>query len=158
MAAPVTTVRSLPAGIKMDDGFSTVIAFARDPDIEFWEKQVQPPGVDGGDAIETTTMHNILWRTMAPRQLRTLTEFTITAAYDPVLYNSILNILNISDSITIHFPDGSTLDFFGYLKFFEPGEHVEGEQPEATITIVPTNFDFANDVEADPVLTEVAGT
>ncbi len=158
MAAPDTTARVTPDGIKLDDGFSTQIAFALDADIAFWEKNVQPPGLDGGDAIETTTMHNTAWRTMAPRSLTTMTECTVTAAYDPDLYDEILAIINVRGSITVHFPDGSTLDFFGYLRLFEPQDMEEGAQPEANITIQPTNYDPVNNVEAPPVMTEVAGT
>lgn len=159
MAAPATTARVAPGGKWLENGHSTKIAFARDSDVSFWEKTVQPPGIDGGDAVETTTMHNTVWRTMAPRTLKTLTESSLTVAYDPNVYNNILNsLINQSGSITCHFPDGSTLDFFGYLKSFEPSENSEGEQPEADITIVPTNYDPVNDVESSPVLTSVAGT
>ncbi len=159
MAAPATTARTDPAGIRLDDGFSSVIAFERDVDVSFWEKTTQPPGYDGGDAIETTTMHNTLWRTMSSRVLITLTEASCLVAYDPDVYNNILNnLINAEGSITIHFPDGSTLDFFGYLRTFEASDLEEGAQPEATVTIQPTNYDSVNSVEAAPVLTSVAGT
>jgi hypothetical protein len=159
MAAPSSTTRATPAGIKLDDGYSTKIAFARDSNVSFWEKTLSPPGLDGGDPIDTTTMHNADWRTMSARQLATLSEFTCTAAYDPNVYNDIINnLLNQEGSITVHFPDGSKLDFFGYLRSFQPQDVAEGAQPEAQITIVPTNYDPTNNVEASPVLTQVAGT
>lgn len=158
MAAPVATVRSSPSGIKLKDGFSTKITFATDDNIEFWEKSVKPPGIDGGDSIPQTTMHNTAWRTMAPRQLKTLTESSTTVAYDPVLYTSILALINVETTITVTFPDGSTLAFYGFLQKFEPSELKEGEQPEASVTITPTNFDPTNHVEAAPVLASVAGT
>lgn len=159
MANPVTTARQTPAGIMLDDGYSTKIAFARQPNISLWEKTVGAPGMDGGDPIDTTTMHNVTWRVMRARSLKTLTEFTFTAAYDPNVYNTILNtLINQEGSITVHFPDGSTLDFFGYLKMFEAPEHTEGEHPEATVTVVPTNYDPVANVEAGPVLTSVSGT
>ena len=158
MAAPVPTVRQSPGGIKLDDGYQTLVTFASDPDIEFWEKTVQPPGIDGGDAIDTTTMHIDEWRTMAARALKTLTESSLTVAYDPILYTSILALINVETTITITFPDGSTLAFYGFLRSFEPSEMSEGEQPEATVNITPTNFDPVNFVEADPVLTNVPGT
>jgi len=159
MAAPSSTTRATPAGIKLDDGYSTKIAFSRDSNVSFWEKTLSPPGLDGGDPIDTTTMHNLDWRTMSARQLATLSEFTCTAAYDPNVYNDIINnLLNQEGSITVHFPDGSKLDFFGYLRSFQPQDVAEGAQPEAQITIVPTNYDPTNNVEASPVLTQVAGT
>lgn len=158
MAAPASTVRATPAGIKLDDGFSTKIAFALDANVEFWEKTVKPPGLDGGDAIDTTNMHNVTYRTMAARALKTLTESTLTVFWDPQCYVSVLALVNAEGSITAHFPDGSKLDFYGFLRTFEPNEHTEGEPPEATISITPTNWDPANRVEAAPVLTSVAGT
>lgn len=158
MAAPATTTRSSPLGIRLKDGHGTLIAFKLDPDISFWEVSLTPPGIDGGDANECTTMHNTTWRTFFPRQLQTLTEASVTAKYDPDLYDEILAILNVNDAITIHFPDKSTLDFFGYVRLFEPQEITEGEAPMADITIQPTNYDPDNDVEAAPVMTEVAGT
>lgn len=158
MAAPTPTARQLPTGIKLDDGYRTTICPAADPDISFWEKAVTPPGIDGGDEIDTTTMHNSDWRSRASRALKTLTEASVTAAYDPNLYTSILALINLETTYTVHFPDGSTLAFYGFLKSFMPGENVEGEQPEAEILIVPTNFDPVNKVEAAPALANVAGT
>ena len=159
MAAPVTTVRSTPSGVMLADGFSTVIAFARDVDVSFWEKTVGGGGLDGADAIDITTMHNLAWRTRRARQLIDLTPVNSTVGYDPNVHNNIRdNLLNQEGSITINFPDGSTLDFFGFLKTFERSDLSEGESPEATIEIIPTNYDPVNNVEADPVLTSVSGT
>ncbi len=163
MAAPSTTARLNPSstptnGIAFEDGYQTLIAFAANPSVKIWEKSVKPPGMDGGDAIETTTMHNTTWRTMAPRSLKTLTESTFKGAYDPDVYNDILALVNISGGITVTYPDGSTLDFWGYLRTFEADEMVEGTHPEATCAITPTNWDPANRVEAAPVMTEVSGT
>jgi len=159
MAAPATTVRLTPSGIFLDDGYQSLIASARDPDVSFWEKTVQPPGLDGGDAIDVTNMHNISFRVMRARALTSLTEFTILAAYDPNVYNNIQdNLLNQEADYTVTFPDGSTLDFFAFLRVFAPADLAEGTNPEATITFQPTNFDPANNVEEGFVLTSVAGT
>lgn len=161
MAAPVATGRINPSSageIPLDDGFSTQISFQNDPNVAFWEKSVQPPGLDGGDAIDTTTMLNTAWRTLRARQLVTLTEIAVVASYDPVVYSQILALVNVEGSVTIIFPDDSTLAFFGYLRVFTPGEHVEGTPPECNITIQPTNWDPVNNVEAAPVLSETAGT
>src|SRR5262245_26376841 len=141
MAPPVASPRQPPAGIKIDDGYQTLVSFATAPDIAFWEKSITPPGLDGGDPIDTTTMHNIQWRSMAPRQLVSMTPFTMTAAYDPALYTTLLGLLNVNTTVTVLFPDGSTLAFFGFLRSFEPGELAEGAQPTATINVVPSNQD-----------------
>lgn len=158
MAAPSTITRVLPDGIMLCDGHSTLIAFEADPDIDFMEITVQPPGIDGGDPIDNTTMHNVAWRTMCPRQLKTLTEFQVTASWDPDVYNQILALINIETNATILLPDGSTLDFFCFIKGVEFSEHTEGERPIMTITVVPTNQDPSDQAEAAPVLTSVPGT
>ena len=80
MAAPTPTVRITPPGIFLRDGFSTLITFAVDPNIDLWEKVVKPPGLDGGEKVETTTMHNTVWRTFGPRELITMTAATMTCA------------------------------------------------------------------------------
>lgn len=158
MAAPVPTTRQTPYGIKLKDGYRTLFTFAADPDVSFWEKTVKPPGLDGGDAIEQTTMHNEDYRTFAPRSLITMTESSMTAAYDPAVLTQIMALINIETTITISFADGSTWAFFGFLKSFETNELQEGEQPNASVSIVCTNFDPTNKVEAGPALASVAGT
>lgn len=159
MAAPALTGRSSPpSGIHLQDGYRTLIAFNRNPNLLAWEKDVQPPGIDGGEQIQQTTMHNNVWRTCAPRSLKTLMEHTSTCAYDPAVYTDLVSLINMPTSITVRFPDGSTLSYFGYLKKAEIKPHVEGDQPEMTLTIVPTNWDYANHLEQGPVLVSVAGT
>jgi len=156
MVAPSASARTTPTGDMLENGFSTLITIASDVDIDFWEKTVQPPGLDGGDSVDVTTMHNTTWRTRAPSALVDLTESTATAAYDPAVYDQIVAIINTETTITITFPDGSTLAFYGYLRTFEPGDNAEGENPEATVTITPTNRDLSTGTEEEPVYTAPA--
>lgn len=158
MAAPTTQTRVTPAGIPLQDGYQTKIVFGEDPNISFWETSINPPAIEGGDPIDTTTMYNIDWFTKAAQSLKDLQPFTLTAGWDPDLYDEADNLINVEGEITVLFPDGSTLDFFGYMQRFEPQELVRGTFPLCTITVVPTNYDPTNHVEAGPVLTEVAGT
>lgn len=134
-----TTARSTPAGTRINDGFPTKIAFAADPDVSFWEISVKPIGMDGGEAIDTTTMFNSAVRTTSPRSLKTATPCTCTVSYSPAVYDQIWALINVNGWITIHFPDNSKMDFVGFLKSFEPQELTEGGRPTAQITIVPTN-------------------
>lgn len=158
MGTPTTTARVDPTGIRLKNGYQTLIAFERNSSINFWEVTIQPPSMDGGDAVDITTMHNDIYTTMTSGTLITLGEFNCTGAYDPSLYTDILDLLNQEGSVTIHFPDGSTLDFFGYLKSFEPDELSRDEMPSASFTVVPTNTDPSDCTEAAPVLTSVTGT
>lgn len=158
MAAPVATARGVPAGIKMKDGFQSFITFSGNTTVAFWEKTVKPPGIDGGDKIKQTTMHNDNVHTYAARYLVDITDTQTTVAYDPAVWDSIFLLVNVPQTITVTFSDGSTLAFFGYLKSFEPQEMVEGEQPEAQITIVATNVDPLSCEEALPVMTPGTGS
>lgn len=157
MGAPSATERSTPGGKKLKDGFSSKLTCALDTDIEFYEKSVQPPGMDAGEAIETTTMHNVTYRTFTPRKLVTLTQININAAYDPAVYTSIVAVIGEETTWTVEFCDGSTIAFYGFLKSFTPEAMEEGTMPMAALVIVPTNVDSAG-AEAGPTIASVAGT
>lgn len=149
----MATARVTPVGTALEDGFSSKIAFAADPDVAFWEITVTPPGIDGGDSIDQTTMFNTAWRTKAARQLKELTDASLTCAYDPAVISQIIALINVEGLVTVHFPDTSTLDFYGYLKSFTPGELSEGERPEADAVIVCTNYNTASGAEVAPSYT-----
>lgn len=158
MGTPAVTSRVTPAGTKLHDGYSTKVAFAADPDVSFWEKNAQPPGLDGGDAINQTTMHNTTVETMAAAALIKVTESKLTVAYDPKVYDQIFALINTNGAITVRFPNGDKLSFFGYLRTFEPQSLERGSQPEAQITIQPTNVDPADGSEALPDFVLSTGT
>jgi len=156
MAVPSPTSRETPDGIPLKDGYQTLITIEDDPNISFWEKTVQPPGLDGGDKVDITTMHNTALRTYVARSLTEMTDMRTRVSYDPDAYDEILAVINTNDVITVKFSDGSTIAFWGYLRSFEPADISEGSQPEADIVICPTNYDGS--AEQNFVLDEVAGT
>lgn len=121
----------------------------------FWEKSVTPPGLVGGGANNTTTMRNIRWRSKRPKKLGELGDASATVAYDPELYDTILDVWQVNRRWRATFADGSTLIFWGWLDAVNFNEIVEGEQPDAEITIIPSNQDN-NDVEVAPVWTAAA--
>ncbi len=77
---------------RINDGFSTTIEFPSQTSglTVFWEKEVAPPGISGGGANDTTTMRNTAFRTMAPKNLKTLTDSTIVVAYDPDIVTELI--------------------------------------------------------------------
>ena len=135
---------------RLDDGHQTLISFAADPTVLFYEKSVTPPGIDGGGEVDVTVMENSTWRTRNPKALVTLSNASMTVAYDPATYPEIIALVNVNTLITVTFPDGDTLAFWGWLNTFTPGEHVEGEQPTAEIEVIPSNQN-ASGVETAPV-------
>lgn len=166
MAAPALTPRGVPNGIPLTNGHKTLITFGSVPRIALWEKPTKPPGVNGGDAIDITTMHNNLWNQMAPRALQTLTEVTSTVAYDPAVYEDIVAIVNVVDEITITHSNGDQLGFWGFLRIAEATENaVDGQQPEMQITITPAMYDptdagilVGGFDEVGPVISSTPGT
>lgn len=158
MAAPATTARTVPTGFKMPEGFPITIAFASNPSVAFWEQSVKPFGEDVGDGIDTTTQHNTEWRTKASPRLKEASDVTGTAMYDPDARPAIRALVGREQAITIHYPDGSTDAFYGFLKQTEYSEAKPKESPTLNYTIVVTNWDPVNKLEVGPVHVASAGT
>lgn len=136
---------------RLDDGFSTTITFSLNGAIKFFEKTVTPPGMDAGGEVDTSTMRNLKYRTRNPKKLITVSPGAGTVAWDPQAYNDVIAMLGVNQQITFTLPDGSSVEIWGWLDKFVPGEHVEGTQPTATINIEPSNQDNSK-VEQAPVV------
>lgn len=143
----------------LKDGFPTTVAFTglSGPNVTFWEIETQPPGIDGGEPINITTMRNTALRTRAPRHLYDVTPVSIRAAYDPTVYDTIIANVNVNVEIITTMPDGATITWWGYLQRFVPEPNREGQQPVAAITLVPTNLNNSG-VETAPVTMAGSGT
>lgn len=142
---------------RLNEGHPTRFYLDNAPNVNFWVKSCTPPGLDGGGENDTTTMENERWRTRQPKVLITLTEMTANVAYDPVVYDELLSVINVNQIITVEFSDGSTVSFWGWLNSFTPNEHVEGEQPTADVQVIPSNQDNSgNEVDPDYVATGTA--
>jgi len=139
-----------PNQIRLDDGFATIISFSNLPSVKLFEKEITPPGMTAGGAIDTTTMRNTTWRTMSPRNLKSLTPVTATVAYATEAIPELMSQVGINQECTITFPDASFIVFWGWIESFTPGAMSEGEQPTATITIQPGNVD-GDGAETAPV-------
>jgi hypothetical protein len=132
-----------------------MIAFAADPNLSFWETVVGAPGIDGGDPVPTTTMHNRSVRTLAPRRLKSHTAFQVQGKFGGATIDQVYALINVNGWITVHWPDETNYSFPGYLKSFQPGQSQEGNPLEGVIEIVPTMQ--INGVETEYDL-QVAGT
>jgi hypothetical protein len=161
MAAPVPTARQMPTGgaLKLPEGFKAEITFASVPNISLWEKDVEQPGFDGGEPIDTTTQLNAAWKTFQFRQLIDLSEVEVVCAYDPDVISTLIARLNKNDTVTITHPlRGSTFCFYGGFHKVKFAAFKIGEFPLVTLSVKATNWDPVNQVEAGPVLTPGTGT
>lgn len=160
MAAPANTPRGTPSGIALKEGFSVEIAFALLPNVSIWCKSMKPLTQTNNETIDNTTQKNIGLKSRRPRVLNDYgPETTFKFTYDPNCRAQIQSsLMGREGAITQWFPDNSSEDFFGYLQKAEFDEMVEGTLPEATGTIVCTNWDPANNLVVAPVFTNVSGT
>lgn len=158
MAAPTATSRTTPTANMLENGYQSLITFAADTDVEFWEKSVTPPAIDGGDPIDITTQHNEDVVTMHPNALYTVGDGQSVVAYSRNVYTSIIALINVLTTITYRFPDGGTIAVFGFLRSFTPNDMSRGAQPEATIVIVHSNLDPSDNSEAEMVISAAVGT
>lgn len=140
--------------MRLDDGHATLISFANFPTVKFWEKEVTPPSMMGGGANDTTTMRNVAVRTKKPKKLKTVGDMKFTAAYDPEVFDvdEVWAMLQDNQLITVVFPNGAEIAFWGWLDEFQPNSNKEGEQPTAACTIIASNLDDS-DNEVVPVYT-----
>lgn len=139
-----------PNEVRLDDGFSTIITLANIPTIKLFEKDVTPPGMTAGGPIDTTTMRNVEWRTGAPRKLKSLTQVAATVAYATEAFPTIWAQIAVIQLVTVTFPDGSSIVFWGWLEEFTPATNTEGEQPTAGIVVQVGNRNPAG-AEVAPV-------
>lgn len=141
----------------MHDGFSTIISvWTNGQPINLKEREVQPPDLDGGGEIDTTTMRNVRWRTKAPKSLWTLGDLTVQVQYDPIAYQQLLPWVNVITYFTVVFPTGQWIGFYGWIDKFTPPSHKEGEFPVAELKVHCSNTD-ANGNEWAPHYEDAPG-
>lgn len=135
----------------LTDGHPTTVSFALNPSIKLKETSVSPPGLDGRGPNNTTTMRNSTWTTQQPKKLKTMTDFSFIAQYNPDVYTAILAMMNTIQAITVTFSDSSSITFQGWINSFQPQDHVEGAMPTATVSVCVSNQTAAG-VETAPTI------
>lgn len=98
----------------------------------FYEKSVQPSGVEGGDPINITTNDNTAYESQAPRTLRMRMQSQSVVTYDSTDKAAYEAAVDQSDSIRIDYPDDTTELYVGWLRSFIPDSAENGSQPQAT--------------------------
>lgn len=158
MAAPTPGTRTTPTAWKTDQGYRIEIVNSINPAVALWEIEVTPQGVEGGDAIDTTTQFNNIWHTKRPRALINATGGKIKAQLAAGTRNQATALINKEATITEIYPDGSTYAYYGFFKNVKFDAFKEGEKPTCEVEIVETDWDYVNSVEAGPAYHANAGT
>ena len=133
----------------LTDGFSTTYTFSLNPSVRVKEIDVTPPPVQGGGKVDQTNMRNSAWRTASPKDLKTLGAAAAEVAYDTAAYDDIIAMVNVNQLITVNQPDGTHLNFWGWIDVFTPSKNTEGTRPTATMTMEPSNLNNSG-VETAP--------
>jgi hypothetical protein len=155
MAAPTPAATALrvPAGRFLEVGKQILVTIKGDGTsyntIGLWEVSVTPVALSGGDKVNIGNQYNSRYETFVPQKLITVGDMQMTVQYDPDAYDEISQAINDNTTITIHWPNGDRLAFYGFLKDFTPGEVSRTGNPTATAVISATMFDPVNFVEAD---------
>jgi hypothetical protein len=139
-------------GKMLVDGLGTTIDFAEAASVKFSEVTLQPPGLTGGGAINTTGLRNVRVRTQQPKKLVSVSSSKGTVKYDPLALEDAYALQGVNQEITVTHPDGSTTVAWGWLEDFVPSENEEGNEPTADIVIEWSN-ENASGVETKPVTT-----
>lgn len=135
------------------DGFSTLISLTNLPGIAIFERETTPPPLDGGGPIESASMRATAWRQKDPKTLKGMGSMTLTVMYSTGAYAAIAGQINQNQSITLTWPDGATLRFYGFIDKFAPSGHSEGNLPTAQMTIEVTFRHPTTGAEVAPIFT-----
>jgi len=124
------------------DGFGIRISLLTSG-ITFQEKGVTPPGIDGQDPVVISHNAKTNFVEKLARSLKELTPASGTVVYDPAQTAEITTAINLHQVILVGFKEGDAVGFYGFLRNFEPEEGQDGEQPTASIELVPCGVNAA---------------
>lgn len=145
---PPVIARVLPTGYKLPEGFKSTIAFSLKPGLNIWEVDVPVPGAEA-TVINTTTQLNTKWDTKWLSALVDSGEVSGNGGWDPSFYDDYIFLTGAqAGSVTIHAPTNTTHNFWGGLKSFVPQPLRPKQFPLINFTLVNTNYDPVNRVEA----------
>jgi hypothetical protein len=121
-------------------GFGCRITFTTSSTVTFEEIDTSEPGMDGGDPIEIKHNAKTTYVEKYPKALVELTNGSASVTYDPSKVAAIASAINVEQTITHTFKDGSAISYWGFLKSWVPTGKNDDGQPMADIELVPTGL------------------
>lgn len=117
----------------------TVVTITPDGGTDFVMEYITitPPGWDGGDAIDTTTLSNITYKTKMAAKLIDIGNMSFTAELDPTKIHAAP--INSPATIEVDIPEVGVWTFRGHLKSITPNELTVGERATCSGEIIITN-------------------
>lgn len=125
------------------DGFKTLIGFQLLPGAggtDYHEVELALPEIDGRGGIDQTSMRNTVYTTEIPKYLVTFGEFRGTFMYSAAFYVGLTGLLNRNQLLSIQLPDGTVLQFWGWVSKATPSSLKEGERPTLDVTFRVSNL------------------
>lgn len=158
MASPSVTARTLPSGYKLPEGHKAFLAFSLRASLSIWEAEIGPLGF-GASKIDTTTQINTKWDTFWMSNLLTPQDQSGNAGYDPDEMDNLIVLCGAQGgSFTVHMPQNTKYSYWGGLLAVNFQPLRPKQFPLINYTVVNTNWDPTNRVEAGPAVTGAAGT
>lgn len=121
------------------EGYQTLVTFSATPGLFLRVRELQPPEIDGGGEIDTTTMLNAAARTRSQKTLVHWNAITMQCQYDPFVYFQMSGTINVRQLMTVTFPDAAIVPVWGFVDKFTPTSLKEGEFPLAEVKFIPTH-------------------
>ncbi len=138
----------------LKNGFKTLVTFSQVLFPDFYgEVEVTPPGTSARGGIPQSTMRNILWTTQLPKGLKELQPLTMKVAYDTRLIPVLMTLVGVNQRVTIRWPDGATLSFWGWIDEATFDSMTEDNRPIYNLSVQTSNVNAAC-VESGPVFVE----
>lgn len=158
MANPSVIARTTPTGYKLPEGFKCSIAYSLRPAFNIFEVSTMPAG---GQAVEidTSTQHNIKYKTKWISALVEIKDVTGEGGYDPDFMDDAFFLLGAqSGSFTVHAPTQATHNYWGGLKDLTFQAWKAGQFPMVSYANCCTCWDPTTKTEAGPYTVQATGT
>lgn len=101
---------------------------------------VTPPASKGGSPVKQTTMQNQWAHTQLPAVLKEIGSSSVTVAYSSVTLAALYAAQNQNVILTLVWPTGKRLRWWGWIRDIDPQQLAIGTRPEANLTLEASNL------------------